>query len=171
MTNELRAITVQQPWADAIVYGGKTVENRGRYTSYRGRVAIHVGVGWSKRGATDDRVQRSLWGRSELVLAATGFLSGVGCVMGSVIAVADLVDCHEVHPTPDRFEAGWCCDPWGDRFYTRSNGTQCPCWHLVLADVRPLDAPVPLRGQLAVPWRVPAVAASAVLSQLEVGAL
>lgn len=37
----MRALTVQQPWAWAIVHGGKDVENRTQAWSYRGPLAIH----------------------------------------------------------------------------------------------------------------------------------
>ena len=44
--NELRILTVRQPWAWAIIHGGKGVENRVRNVagSYRGPVAIHAGL-------------------------------------------------------------------------------------------------------------------------------
>jgi hypothetical protein len=42
----MRALTVRQPWAWAIVHGGKDVENRTRNLagSYRGPVAIHAAL-------------------------------------------------------------------------------------------------------------------------------
>mgnify|MGYP001137357808 FL=1 len=42
----MRAITVRQPWAWAIVFGQKDVENRSRNIAgrYRGPVAIHAGL-------------------------------------------------------------------------------------------------------------------------------
>jgi hypothetical protein len=36
-------LTVRQPWASAIFYGGKDVENRSWATAYRGRMWIHAG--------------------------------------------------------------------------------------------------------------------------------
>ena len=41
----MKAITVRQPWAWAIIYGQKDVENRTRNIagSYRGPVVIHAG--------------------------------------------------------------------------------------------------------------------------------
>jgi hypothetical protein len=39
-----KAITVTQPYASSIVYGGKDIENRSWYTHYRGPVAIHAGA-------------------------------------------------------------------------------------------------------------------------------
>jgi hypothetical protein len=40
----LRALTVQQPWAWAIIHGGKDVENRGRNRHLRGRFYVHAGL-------------------------------------------------------------------------------------------------------------------------------
>lgn len=45
-----RALSVRQPWAWALLYGGKTVENRNRNTRYRGRLWIHA----SKRENRND---------------------------------------------------------------------------------------------------------------------
>jgi hypothetical protein len=39
----VRVVTIRQPWAWAIVYGGKDVENRRWRTSYRGPLLIHAG--------------------------------------------------------------------------------------------------------------------------------
>jgi hypothetical protein len=37
-------LTVRQPWASAIIYAGKDVENRSWSTRYRGRLYIHAGM-------------------------------------------------------------------------------------------------------------------------------
>lgn len=40
----LRALTLHQPWAAAVAYLGKDVENRTRRTNWRGLVLIHAGA-------------------------------------------------------------------------------------------------------------------------------
>lgn len=40
---DARVLTVRQPWAAAIIHGGKSVENRTWQTRYRGRLWIHAG--------------------------------------------------------------------------------------------------------------------------------
>ncbi len=40
---EVRMLTVKQPWAWALIYAGKDVENRSRHFSYRGTLIIHAG--------------------------------------------------------------------------------------------------------------------------------
>lgn len=42
MTEHL-ALSVRQPWAWAIISGGKTIENRSWTTPYRGPLLIHAG--------------------------------------------------------------------------------------------------------------------------------
>lgn len=38
----MKALSVRQPWAQAIMAGAKTIENRTWTTHYRGRVAVHA---------------------------------------------------------------------------------------------------------------------------------
>ncbi|MFI6603744.1 hypothetical protein ACIBHX_46575 [Nonomuraea sp. NPDC050536] len=42
-SRQLWALTVRQPWAWALAWGGKNIENRSWTTSYRGWIAIHAG--------------------------------------------------------------------------------------------------------------------------------
>jgi ASCH domain len=44
----MKAITVRQPWAWAIINAGKDIENRTWNTHFRGRVAIHAAVGMTR---------------------------------------------------------------------------------------------------------------------------
>jgi hypothetical protein len=43
-SNELRAISVRQPWAHAILHLGKDVENRPMRTHFRGRILIQAAL-------------------------------------------------------------------------------------------------------------------------------
>ena len=75
----VRAVTVWQPWADALAYLGKDIENRTRRTTYTdgGLLFIHAGL----------RVDEAAY---ELLPEAAE-LPGV---RGAVIAVARLTGCH-----------------------------------------------------------------------------
>jgi hypothetical protein len=42
MADELRALSIQQPWVNHILYDGKRVENRSWYTRYRGPLFLHA---------------------------------------------------------------------------------------------------------------------------------
>jgi hypothetical protein len=148
--NDVRAITVRQPWAWAIAAGHKLVENRSQGTKYRGPLIIHAGKQWSDRGRQDSRVVEVWKAAGYPMWPATARHSG-GVAMqraltplGEVIAVAQLVDSH-----PD---AG-CCRPWGESSYTEGDGKlRTAVHHLVLEDVRALEFGTPARGALGL-WR------------------
>lgn len=121
----MRALTVRQPWAWAIVHGGKDVENRSRNLagSYRGPVAIHAGLTHEK-DTQAGQVHRE----------AHGTEVPTELVFGAVIGVVDLFS---VHHDSDHGR-GYACSSWaiaGD-------------WHLMLANPRPLADPIPAKGRL-----------------------
>lgn len=145
----MKALTVQQPWAWAIVHGGKLIENRTQLWSYRGPLAIHAGARWSDRGDGSDLVHAAFHE------AHPQFRSGVRCgklprwpfAMGAIVGVAELVDAH-----PD---AG-CCKPWGESAYVEHGGRERRrITHLVLENPRPLPEPIPCKGALGL-WTPPA---------------
>lgn len=153
----MRVLTVRQPWAWAIIHGGKDVENRSRNLAgdYRGPVAIHAGL-------EPARFEIGQTPRTQVVLGdmmrtRRGDFE-VGDTWpwyehhGSIIGVVDLTDvhqdtlatpCHRTvfdHSHPDythaRQERG--CSPWAEE---RTH-------HLVLANPRPLTKPIPFKGGL-----------------------
>lgn len=124
----IRALTVRQPWAWAIVHGGKDVENRTRNIagSYRGPVAIHSGL--ADALLSSDELDR-FW------LHADGWPYAIDRQYGVVIGVVDLVDVH-THPYADHAEA--VCWPWGMAGHR----------HLVFENPRALAKPIPAKGRL-----------------------
>lgn len=155
-----KAITVRDPWGWAIAYGGKTTENRVRPTSYRGPVAIHVGLGWDATGAASPLIQQA-WARWAAAMPLrprpgieySGYpgrlqRNGLWLDPGHIVAVAELTDCHR---------AEGCCAPWGE-----PDGV----YHLTLAEVRRIR-PVPAKGQLSVPWNLTADTQERIGRQLE----
>lgn len=157
----MRALTVQQPWAWAIIHGGKDVENRTQLWSYRGPLAIHAGQRWSQRGAQFRPLQ-------EAYAAWLGFTHWSGPFGGhtampidpdsdprdaelidfaAIIGVVDLVDAHH--------EAGGCCQPWGESSYVEHGGRRRRAiTHLRLENARALPVPLPCRGALGL-WTPP----------------
>lgn len=135
----MRALTVRNPWAWAIVHGGKDVENRALNIAglYRGTVAIHAGqvydehrgVGWGPMGAALRR--------------ATERDGGYDFDYGCVIGLADLVDVHRSIQCVD-VDSDAMCSEWAMPDHH----------HLVLANPRPLARPIPWRGALGL-WNVP----------------
>jgi hypothetical protein len=160
MTEGIRAITVRQPWARAILFYGKNIENRGSGFSkrYRGPLLIHAAGAWSERGALDTRVRAA---RNEVLVRAggPGSLGPVppSGVRSAIIGVVDVVDAHA---------ASGCCEPWGERTYTGSDGKDVlDVTHLVLERPRLLRHPVPCSGRLGL-WTPPADVLAEVTAQL-----
>lgn len=129
----MRILTVRQPWAHAIIHGGKDVENRQRNIAggYRGPVAIHAGQqrddrGWVEFGgyALTNTMDR---GRPE--------------TLSAIIGVVDLVDVHSrAHSRTRQPHCNFdgLCSPWAETH----------ALHLVLERPRPLAEPIPYRGTL-----------------------
>lgn len=127
----MRVLTVRQPWAWAIVHGGKDVENWTRSLGpYRGPVAIHAGR--SDDLAAFESVARLVGDRFAQFVPERG----------SIIGVVDLVDVHRAGPFPGECyreqEATEWCSPWA----------QMGAHHMQLANPRAVDEPIAWRGGL-----------------------
>jgi len=156
MTTEMRILTVRQPWAWAIIHGGKDVENRVRNLAgdYRGPIAIHAGLGY------DDDHDRQLvgaaignWRRANPGVSSADNPDPMQSRpvwygnRGHIIGVVDIVDVHQSGHHYRDIGAGVkqidlaeraCCPPWGDR----------DAFHLKLSNPRPLATPIPYKGAL-----------------------
>lgn len=101
----MKVLSVRQPWAWAIIHGGKDVENRTWRSRHRGPLLIHaartvdyddtedmVRLVQATTGEDPDRI----WGRYT-----------VGLRVGAVVGVAEMVDCVESHESP------WFYGPFG----------------------------------------------------------
>ncbi|MFF7681495.1 hypothetical protein ACFZA2_01950 [Microbacterium sp. NPDC007973] len=142
----MRILTVRQPWAWAIIHGGKDVENRVRNIAgdYRGAVAIHAGLAPFEKDNAASRAH----------VAAHGGETDTVLHYGGIIGVVDLVDVHSAsvidgcgrmdnhcHEHPDgcrRHCSTWAMGPAPEGWYQ----------HLVLANPRALAQPIPYRGAL-----------------------
>jgi hypothetical protein len=143
----MRALTVRQPWAWAIIHGGKNVENRTRNLAgtYRGPVAIHAGL-VEDEAAYDDEMIKDALGRYD----DSWLLEEQIGRAGSFIGVVDLVDAHRCSALNVTREILCCQSPWAQQPYDeRHGGRRVPdLWHLELANRRPLATPIPARGRL-----------------------
>ncbi len=168
----MRVLTVRQPWAWAIVHGGKDVENRVRSLGpYRGPVAIHAGLGWSEFGAEDWEVRRAVcslqvgWPADdgEVWAADTIEPDDPQFVRGAVIGVVDLADVHRSYECWRK--------PWKWETEDPVTGDYCSKWampdhhHLVLANPLPLPRPVPVTGRLGL-WRPDDALLAAITKQM-----
>jgi len=84
----MKALTVRQPWAWAIVHAGKDIENRNWPTKYRGQIAIHAAKGLTRTEYTEtvDYIQHRYNYKNEIP-------SYENIIRGAIVGVADLVDC------------------------------------------------------------------------------
>ena len=124
----MKALTVHQPYAWAILAGLKRVENRTWSTGYRGPLLIHAGR------------------RSEQWLAEIAKLRAAGVdvpdpdelVFGAIIGQVDVVDVVQYDPRQSQL-----VDPHGlaDDFW--ATGPVC----LILANPQIFPEPIPCRGQ------------------------
>lgn len=73
----IKAISVRQPWANAILLG-KDVENRSRYYKHRGLLLIHASKQVDRDALQDPRILR---------------LPINDLILGHLIGVVNLVDC------------------------------------------------------------------------------
>lgn len=147
--SEMRILTVRQPWAWAIIHGGKDVENRVRNIAggYRGPVAIHVAHAWGGDSLYSMTLRSAALREA---IKATGAMDDVEAFSaleidlmdnqrGAIIGVVDLVGAH--NPTEPIFGLTGChgeCTPWSEMGQ----------WHLRLANPRALAEPIPYRGAL-----------------------
>ena len=155
----MRGLTVKQPWAWAIVHGGKDVENRSRSLGpYRGLVAIHAGLG----EAPLSEWTPTLHGAMADTFTDPGVMvrDVLGC-RGVVIGIADLVDAHECDwAVMDEEQMSCCLSRWAQY------PPDADVWHhLILANPRPLATPIPWRGAQGL-WTVPADLEAAIREQV-----
>jgi hypothetical protein len=136
----MRVLTVKQPWAWAIIHGGKDVENRVRNLAgdYRGPVAIHAGLGWAEGSFELDAVLAAA--REKHLRSSKGDQRLPWYEFGLILGTVDLVDV--VHDS----ESQWA---------------QPDAVHLVLANPRPLTVPMEWKGALGL-RRLPAETAAMV---------
>ena len=138
--SEMRILTVRQPWAWAIIHGGKDIENRVRNIAgdYRGPVAIHVAKQHEPTQAAE--AVKQITGQRPQTMK--NFLPVDG---GHIIGLVDLVDVHNCSKITGCIDSNEhsdmrriICSPWAE-----VHGT-----HMVLANPRPLAKPIPYRGAL-----------------------
>lgn len=94
----MKALSIRQPWADAIVYHGKDVENRGWPTRFRGPLLIHAAKTW---GPGERETLRDL--------VSDGLIpeDAPAPQLGGIIGRAEIVDCVTEMDSP------WFFGPYG----------------------------------------------------------
>lgn len=131
-----RALSVRQPWANAILRGPKDVENRATKTNRRGPILIHSSQHYDHSRGPAPALDR--WMRS----------GGAPCdwTFGAILGVATVEDCHRCDGS---------CSEWAEP----------ESWHWVLGGRQLLPEPVLCRGALGF-WRPTPDVLAAVLKQI-----
>lgn len=123
----MKALSIQQPWAWAILYLGKRVENRTWYTNFRGPIYLHAGKKLDLDGmdSLEPDIREALRDAEE----SGETLGKIYC--GYLVGTARITDC--VRPDAvDGPGSGWANGPW--------------CF--LLDDVEALPVPIPCKGAL-----------------------
>lgn len=157
----MRVLTVRQPWAWAIIAGGKDVENRVRNLAgdYRGPLAIHAGKVWDGTSfekpevvAAHTRLRDTVDGLSlperELYQMDPG--------RGHIIGVVNLRATHHSEFCTEADEHGELCSAWAEP----------DVWHLELEDPQTLTQPISFKGALGM-RTLPADVIAAIQLQLD----
>lgn len=118
---DVKALTIKQPWAELIMVGLKDVENRSRRTNFRGRFAVHVGL---RRADFEDLRLDAIPKKHRMPIEQAWELHAHP---GRVIGTVELVDCVQDSTSP------WAIDGQ---------------WHWILRDPRLYARPVAAKGQL-----------------------
>ncbi|MDF2916608.1 MAG: hypothetical protein K0S70_825 [Microbacterium sp.] len=132
----MRILTVRQPWAWAIIFGGKDVENRSRNIAgtYRGPVLVHAGL-----TAVDDT--DPIWNADRFrtaVDAAPATARDSMKVRGAILGIVEMLESHHADECSGFGEDRGGCSQWAE-----AEG-----WHLTLAAPRALREPIVFRGGL-----------------------
>ena len=116
--NDLKALTIRQPWVWAILHMNKRIENRTRRTNFRGRFYIHAGVAVPNWQPLEDVRSR-----------CNEYPDPETLSYGVLVATAELVNC-----------------TWSDVIVGRWGEPNS--WHWHLDNVKVLRQEIPVKGQL-----------------------
>ena len=93
----MKTLSIRQPWAWAILFGGKDVENRKWRTYYRGPLLIHAG---RREEAAARRVIAAIRRPKQTNLPTI-------LPRGGIIGRVELVDCVQGHKSPWAEAGAW----------------------------------------------------------------
>ncbi|MCB1394266.1 ASCH domain-containing protein [Nitrobacter sp.] len=120
----MKAISIRQPWAWAILHAGKDIENRDRRWNLRGRIVVHASATMTRDEIAAIEDITALAGVRPPTVADFRACGLLGALVGTV----EIVDCVRDHPSR------WFFGPFS----------------LVLREPRPFKTPIPYKGALGV---------------------
>ncbi|TLP68198.1 ASCH domain-containing protein [Pseudomonas nitroreducens] len=121
----MKALSIRQPWAWLIIYGGKDIENRSWHTKLRGRFLVHAAKGMTSKEYCDGLEFAMRAGDIRLLRDFPTSQEMLQSWCGGIVGSAELVD------SVDSSDSPW---------YMGEKG-------FVLRDPQPLPF-LPLKGRL-----------------------
>ena len=103
--NQLKALSIKQPWAWLILNAGKDIENRSWNTTLRGRILIHASKGMTHEEWEDAWEFAHGSGASPVAVAAR--LTFDNIERGGIVGSVEIVDC------VTRSDSPWFMGPYG----------------------------------------------------------
>lgn len=97
----MKALSIQQPWAWAILYGGKDIENRTWPTHYTGSFLVHAGKKFDHEG------YRWIYEHQYSLFPLIDIPHRDNFPMGGIVGKSNIIDCVSHHTSPFFF------GPWG----------------------------------------------------------
>ena len=91
-----KTISIRQPWAYAILHLGKTIENRGWHSSYRGTLLIHA----SKSCTRTEYAEALWWMQREKLCSPRGLPSFDELPKGGIVGICRMADCVNESSSP-----------------------------------------------------------------------
>lgn len=139
--DEIKAISIWQPWAQAIALGLKRFETRHWATRYRGPLLVHASKRWNaemeeRQEWLGENLREMVGPHTDLVLEFNAVP-----VLGAIVAIADLVECS---PTIDAVKFSGSLD---QRIELMLGDFTVGRFAWQIENVRRLPQPVPCRGQ------------------------
>src|SRR4051794_40815165 len=123
----MKALSIHQPWAWAILHAGKAVENRSWPTRHRGPLLVHA----SRSRASYERETLADWP----ALYGVTLPSVESLAFGALVGTMTVTDCVRADPQRPAFVPGVGPDPWAEG-----------PWLWLLAEPVAFAAPVAYRG-------------------------
>lgn len=154
----MKALTVKQPWAGAIVAGVKRVENRTRRTNHVGPLVIHAGKAIDDDAAFVAAHGLGPWGPHVPEVFGEEFGEGpttetlpwaLPQSRGLLLGMVDLVGCH--HEAECDLSCGG--EPWAQDTGA-PRGDERGIWHWVVEHPRRFTRPLAWKGMLGL-WTLP----------------
>jgi hypothetical protein len=172
--DEIRCLTLTQPWATLMALDEKRIETRSWPTNYRGLVAIHAAKGLGpvggNRGLNKLVAREPFWS----VLGAAGCTFGrrapIGLPFGAIVAVGRMTEC-----LPTKVDRGiayyrlgngiW----WSVSSQERALGNyESGRFAWLFVDMRRFTQPIPAKGARRL-WRPDAALTAAIRQAMEGG--